>query len=374
MGSAYTPGLKISPFTPVQTTRRLPLKGAVLATVGQAVEPDTIVARAELPGLLQTVKVAALLGLEPQDVPKNMTVHAGDRVEEGQIIAQTNSFFGLFKSAAKSPLSGVVELISEVSGNVGIRSAPQPIELTAYLKGRVVEVMPEDGVMIETEGAFVQGIFGVGGERQGIVRVCTSTPEEDLTADRIDESCRGAVVVGGRQITPEAIQKAVQAGAVALVGGCIVDRQLIDYVQHDIGVAITGQEEVPLTLIITEGFGSIPMARRTFDLLKALEGKSASVNGRTQIRAGVIRPEIIVPLSPEERPNVPPEPARQDLDLGATIRLIREPYFGRLGTVAELPAELEEIPSGAKVRVLRADLHSGERVTVPRANVEIVSG
>jgi hypothetical protein len=71
---------------------------------------------------------------------------------------------------------------------------------------------------------------------------------------------------------------------------------------------------------------------------------------------------------------VTPEPARQDLEIGTTIRLIREPYFGRLGKVAELPPELEEIPSGAKVRVLRADLPGGERVTVPRANVEIVSG
>jgi hypothetical protein len=234
--------------------------------------------------------------------------------------------------------------------------------------------MPEDGVVIETEGAFVQGIFGVGGERQGVVRVRADSPDQDLTADRIDESCKGAVVVGGRQITPDAIRKATQVGAAALVAGCVVDRQLIDFVGHDIGVAITGQEEVPLTLIITEGFGSIPMAQRTFDLIKALEGKSASVNGRTQIRAGVIRPEVIVPLSPEERPDVPPEPARQDLEIGATVRLIREPYFGRLGKVAGLPAELEEVPSGAKVRVLEAELQGGERVTVPRANVEIVSG
>lgn len=374
MGTAYTPGLKVSPFTTVRTTRRLPLKGDVLAQVGQQVEPDTIVARADLPGLLQTVKVAAIMGMEPQEVPKHLTVKIGDRVEKGDVIAQTQSFFGMFKSACKTPASGIVELVSEVSGNVGIRAAPQPIELTAYLRGTVTEVMPGDGVVIETEGAFVQGIFGVGGERQGSVRVLTAGPDQDLTPDLIDESCKGAVVVGGRQISREAIERAAQVGAEALVGGCVLDRQLIDYVGQDIGVAITGQEEIPVTLIITEGFGSIPMARRTFDLLQALEGKSASVNGRTQIRAGVIRPEIIVPLTKEEQPDVPPEPARQDLELGTTVRLIREPYFGQLGKVAELPAELEQVPSGAMVRVLRADLQSGDRVTIPRANVEIVSG
>ncbi len=374
MGAAYTPGLKVSPWTPIETTRRLPLKGQVLVALGQAVAPDTVVARADLPGPLQTVKVAAQLGLEAADVAKTLTVHVGDRVEVGQVLAQTQSFFGMFKAACKSPVAGVVELISEVSGNVGVRAAPLPVELTAYLSGVVAEVLPEEGVVIGSEGSFVQGIFGVGGERHGPVRVRVASPEEDLTAAALTEECRGAVVIGGRLLTGEAVRKAVEVGAAALVGGGIVDRELVAFLGHDIGVAITGQEEIPLTLITTEGFGAIPMARRTFDLFRALEGKAASVNGRTQIRAGVIRPEVIVPLRPDERPDLPPEPARQDLDLGTTIRLIREPYFGRLGVVTELPPELVEVPSGARVRVLRADLQGGERVTVPRANVEIVSG
>jgi hypothetical protein len=40
----------------------------------------------------------------------------------------------------------------------------------------------------------------------------------------------------------------------------------------------------------------IAMAERTFRLFKAQDGRSASVNGATQIRAGVMRPEILVPL------------------------------------------------------------------------------
>ena len=38
------------------------------------------------------------------------------------------------------------------------------------------------------------------------------------------------------------------------------------------------------------------MAARTFGLFQALQGRTASINGATQIRAGVIRPEVIVPL------------------------------------------------------------------------------
>jgi hypothetical protein len=38
------------------------------------------------------------------------------------------------------------------------------------------------------------------------------------------------------------------------------------------------------------------MAQRTFELLKSLTGKKTSINGATQIRAGVMRPELIVPV------------------------------------------------------------------------------
>jgi len=116
------------------------------------------------------------------------------------------------------------------------------------------------------------------------------------------------------------------------------------------------------------------MADRTFELLRSLEGKEASVNGATQIRAGVIRPEIIVPS------DVPPTEAAAvaegggTLEAGTPIRIIREPWFGKLAKVSALPPELQVVESGAEVRVLRAVLdETGEEVTVPRANVEIIA-
>ncbi len=64
MGTAYTPGLTVSPQTTITKTRRLPLKGAVLVEEGARVASETVVARAELPGAMTTVKVAGALGIE----------------------------------------------------------------------------------------------------------------------------------------------------------------------------------------------------------------------------------------------------------------------------------------------------------------------
>jgi hypothetical protein len=86
----------------------------------------------------------------------------------------------------------------------------------------------------------------------------------------------------------------------------------------------------------------------------------------------VLRPEVVVPHD-DDPPGSEPTDGRLDLAIGTPIRVIREPYFGRLGIVLGLPSEPARIPSGAAVRVLQADL-DGERVIVPRANVEILSG
>ena len=44
-----------------------------------------------------------------------------DQVSEGDILAQSKGIFGLFKSVAKSPISGTIDLISDVTGQVLVR-------------------------------------------------------------------------------------------------------------------------------------------------------------------------------------------------------------------------------------------------------------
>jgi hypothetical protein len=378
LGTAYTPGLKVSPRTTIEKLRRLPLKGQVLVKEGDRVTPNTVVARTELPGMMQTVKLAEMMGLEPQDLPHALLVQIGDPIEKDTVLARAKGLFGLFKSEYKAPVAGVLEEISERTGHLMIRMPPTPIEKDAYINGSVKQVIPEEGVVVQCEGALVQGIFGVGGERQGNIAVLTARADEPLTDAMLTEEHRGCILVGGSNVSLSALRKAETVGAVGIVVGGVVDRELIDYLrgalrdpQYDIGVAITGHEPIPFTLVVTEGFGAIRMAARTFSLLKSLEGRMASINGATQIRAGVIRPEVIVPLEEGDAQASAGAESGQ-LAVGTPIRVIREPYFGLLGSVTALPAELAQVESETWVRVLEANLEDGRAVTVPRANVEII--
>ena len=377
MSGAYTPGLTVSARTTIIKTRRLPLKGTVLSTTGTWVSPADKVARAELPGIMQPIKVASKLGIEPSEVPALLTVKVGDKVTRGDIVAVTKGMWGLFKSECKANTTGTVELISNITGNVGVREAPTPIEVDAYIPGKIIEVLDGEGVVIEAHGALIQGIFGIGGERRGEIMMITSGPDQPITADMITSAHAGKIIVGGSNLSGEALRKAHELGVTGIVVGGIVDKDLVDYLGYDIGVAITGHEDIPLTLVLTEGFGTIAMAGRTFNLLKSLVGKTASICGATQIRAGVIRPEVIVADDTENAGGKAADEVVPSFSLepGTNIRIIREPYFGLLATVTALPHHLVTVGSGAEVRVLEAKLNStGEIVTVPRANVEIVAG
>jgi transcription antitermination factor NusG len=86
-----------------------------------------------------------------------------------------------------------------------------------------------------------------------------------------------------------------------------------------------------------------------------------------------MRPEIVIPLSAEEKAREP-EPPHVDgtLEIGITVRIIRDPYFGLIGEVSQLPPEPCVLDSGSKARVLEVRLGTGDSVVVPRANVELI--
>lgn len=371
MAHAYTPGLRVTERALLRKVRRLPLPGKIHAKVGDRVRATDIVAATELPGPVTTVNIAREMNRQPGEIPSVMVKRVGDAVQAGDIVAEAKSFFGLFHSFAKAPVPGTIESVSEITGQMLLRGQPTPVSLEAYVDGVVVDTVSDEGVVVETVAALVQGIFGLGGETYGPLQMVVEAPDQPVSPALIGDDCAGKVIVGGSYASLAALQRAIQVQARALIVGGVNDTDVDELLGYHLGVAVTGNERLGLTLVVTEGFGEIPMAHRSFELLKAREGQSASVSGSTQIRAGVIRPEVII-AEPNAAAVSEAESESGLLNIGSPIRLIREPYFGRLATVTALPEEPQQIPTEAHVRVLLAKLEDGTEVTVPRANVELI--
>lgn len=371
MAAIFTPGLTVREHHIVQKTRQLPLEGEVTVTVGDVVEANQVVAKTSLPGKVFPVNVANQLGVDPGRLPTYMLKQVGDLVQKDELIAETQGILGFFKSESIAVVTGTIESVSAVTGIVIIQAEPIPVEIDAYINGRVVEVIPSEGCVVQAMATMVQGIFGLGGETKGVIAMAATSPDEVVGPEHFKPEHAGKVVIGGAYVTIAGLQRAIEVKAAAVVTGGFDYDEIKELLGYEIGVAITGGEDLGTTLIVTEGFGQIGMAPATFELLKARVGQRASVNGATQIRAGVIRPEIVVTFDDEEVPAervAKPEPV--GIKQGDLIRGIRAPWFGRIGTVAGLPVQPIKVGSETTVRVLEVDFGDGETALLPRSNVE----
>ncbi|MCL6505113.1 MAG: hypothetical protein K6T86_20750, partial [Pirellulales bacterium] len=231
MAHAYTPGLKVAARVHHRLRRALPLPGDVLVEVGQRVAARDVVARALLPGPVTPLNLANQLALPPADVPSCVLKRVGDPIAEGEVLARTKGIFGLFKSEYRARTSGIIESISEVTGQVLIRGEPQPVQVLAHLPGEVTEVLPAEGAVIEAEVTLVQGIFGIGGETYGSLHVLPH--DADLVPELLTDEMRGAVVAAGGRVTHAALVKAVELGISALVAGGVDDQDLKQFLGYD---------------------------------------------------------------------------------------------------------------------------------------------
>jgi hypothetical protein len=377
LAHAYTPGLKVTEKTVFKKERKLPLKGQVLRKVGERVHAEDIVARTDLPGNVQTINVANRLSILPEDIERNMLVKPGGWADEGAVIAESRSFFGLFKSRARMPVGGTIESISDITGQVIIREKAIPVEVDAYVDGEVVEVFEKEGVTVRTTATFVQGIFGIGGEAIGLLDMVVAGGKDVMEPAALSSDHAGKIILGGSLVTMDVLNRAREVGVAGIIVGGMGDADLRTILGYDLGVAITGSEDIGLTVVVTEGFGKMNMADRTFDLLASRKGMKTSISGATQIRAGVIRPEVVIPLDGSAPTGGPTKTGEEDapstgLVVGSPVRIIREPFFGRIGTVIELPPELQKLETEAKVRVLKVEFQDKSKAVIPRANVELI--
>jgi len=370
MSKSYTPGLKVLKNAKIVKERLLPLKGNVLVKENDLVESDSIVASTEIPGNVHMINIANELNIDVNQIDSCMLVKVNETIEKNQLIAQSKGIFGMFKNDIKSPINGKIINISNVTGQVVISEHPVPINVDAYVPGKIKDVYDKEGVLITSIGTFVQGIIGIGGEKQGEMIVLVDNCSDSVNISDISDDLKDKIIVCGSYIDIDLYKKAKKIGIKGIVCGGVDYNTISKILGYSLGVAITGTENTT-TLILTEGFGQVNMAARTFRILKDNNKKFVSINGATQIRAGVLRPEIFIK---SEGSGETKSISNQDLIIseGSSVRVIREPYFGKIGKIVSLPYDLMTMKSETKVRVAEVEFEDGLKEIIPRANLEVI--
>lgn len=383
------------------------------------------------------LQVAAHMGLEPSELRRHAVCRPGQLVDVGDLLARVAGF-SLLSNEYRSPVAGVVESVSALTGTITVVQDRRPVVLRAFLSGRVERVLPGYGAVVAAWGHRVLGVLGLGGKSWGRLCLLGDVSQDDgrenravgtdvghdlLSPAQVLPEHAGCVLVVPGQVGDPALQACRELGVRAVIAGSARARALGTFLGRPLAAEIvTGPgalalrdqpghgrgllDEPGLTVILTEGFGRLAMDQEVLAILRAHAGRVVSVDGLTQIRAGVVRPAVLLPdeegtgggvVSPQAaatraqvamqkprtgspHPAGAPFPADASLpaatlvpaaDVGSRVRIVRHPYFGLRGTVVRPPGGLVRLETEVEARVLEIRLDDGRVVRVAEANVEL---
>jgi hypothetical protein len=186
-----------------------------------------------------------------------------------------------------SPTTGTIKKIDTKTGQVVIHYDKKPYIKRAFLHGKIREIETGKAAVLEFEGIITQGIIGFGKEAGGMLQIIKES-------EQMEQIEKGNIVIFERKITNAELQKLAVQKVNGVIAGSIDYDELRQFIGNDIGVALTGNENIPFPFIITEGFGNFVMNKELLTLFNEHKDNWCYLNGHTQIRAGVIRPEIIL--------------------------------------------------------------------------------
>ena len=353
----YPVSSRITALTTVRRERLLPVPGQVLVGPGEKVGPADVVARCQLPGEIRVLDVCRTLGIPRRRAARTIRKSAGDTVQVNDLLAAPRGPLSRLRKACRSPVDGHVVEVRD--GLILIESAATTLELRAHIRGEVSNVMPHRGVVITVSGALIQGMWGSGGEAEGVLKMLVDHPEKPLRARAIDVSCHGTIVVGGKILDAEVLDQAVEARVRGIIVGGM-----------DAGLC-QNLDELPFPVLLTEGFGPLSISQPVFALLKDNMGREALLSADTRTRRDARRPEVLIPLpngqhGSEEGSGILP------METGVRVRALREPHLGKVGTVVDLPIQPQRIESGARLPVAIVAIDGGEQARIPLANLELI--
>ncbi|MCK4359019.1 MAG: glutamate mutase L [Candidatus Cloacimonetes bacterium] len=237
-----------------------------------------------------TINVAKKLGISPKHLKGYLKKKENDFVYAYETLASKLDEGG--KAAfVPAPSTGMITNIDLKDGTVTIQYKKEPYQKYAGASGKIIEVEKNISAVIEYEGSNLYGTIGFGSEATDEL-TCLSTPIQ--RNDSAKGKYKNKIIVCFEKINFDTLEIGAELEISGIIAPSIDNKDLVRFIGEEIGVALTGSEKIPFPIIITEGFGEFSMNETYKEFFKKANGKFAYINGHTQIRAGVVRPKIVV--------------------------------------------------------------------------------
>jgi len=307
--------------------------------------------------------------------PGGNWLQASALVEPGQEVLPDQPVMRLLRSSQPIMGSGPFPAVPLRSGPLAITGTRRDVEtIPAGLYGRVVDLTPRGGVVIEAQATLLSGAIGAGWQVAGVLTIWD--PEQSLRKRNVIPP--GAILVVSGSVDLALLSQALRSEVAGIVAGSISMRDFEGFLRTDLIQLISSSDVErsqaylpPLTLLLTEGVGSLAMPEHIFAILSRRQGSIALLSGATSVPLGIF-PELVISLSNQE---VEPVEAVQPSPLlvsGVLVRVCGGDHLGVLGIIDYLFAYQQTFPSGVRSRAVRLYLEDGTHLIVPLFLVERV--
>lgn len=345
--------VQIAASRKIRRTRKLPQRGKVLVCQGQVVSAMAVVAEAGCAEKHAILDVAAALNLPIEQAMHCLTRACGERVSRGDVLAKRK---GMIERLVCAPQDGVI--VKAEAGRLIMTCTQQPLYLRAGMPGLITEILPERGVVIENQGALVQGMYGSGGIAEGDLRLLVETIDDFQQDGQITEADKGKILVMGRQVSAQMLYSAARMGVAGVLCPAL-DVNCISMLQA-----------VNLPCVALGGFGNLPYDQVSLALLKLLNGKKACLNAQAYDLINNERPELLVLQADKAMQWVDIRP-RALLAAGQLVRVLAAPHRTETGTVVRMIGTLQ-FGNGLNLPACEIRQASGKILTVPVQDVEVI--
>lgn len=354
--------------------RSLVGEGKLTVRVGEEVHPQDILGRSFLSAGFSAVNIAKMLNVLPSEGGRYIQRPTGKVIYRGELLALKKGIFG--QKIVRAPTDGLIEAYDVKTGELRLQFLSKEIPLTAGIIGIVDNVSyVTNEVTIKTMATEVFGILGSGKERGGILNILGAAGDL-VNPFQIRMDMHQHIILAGSLVESDILRKATGFGLSGIICGGV---NVSDYraIMGSVDPTKRIGTDVGISLVITEGFGLIPMGSDIFSLMRPYDGKFIFINGNTnQVLLPTLATDSILTLRKISLPiekihNIAPEIVLGEINIGDRVRLIWPPFMGVQGKVISIDETPTLLESGISTILLTIET-AKQKLKIPYTNIEII--
>lgn len=230
------------------------------------------------------LNIAELLGVKPGLVMGLMRKRIGDFVHTGEVLAAKGKT--KMEHSVRTPTTGTIQSYDAHTGKLTIAYIKKDLTLKASLFAIVTKVAGNRFVELEYEGITLDGSIGFGKITSGKLIYQQAWDEAAISET--------AIMAYPFALTVPQMEVLIQKQVSGLIVPSLPQKEMVKLLGREIGVGITGNEHIPLSIMLLSGFGQLKLPAPIAHELKLNSGKHTVLLPATQIRAGVVRPVLII--------------------------------------------------------------------------------